>query len=551
MKRAGLKFLLAATALTSLAAVPADAATKKKTTQADWRAVAERQQRQIDELQAQINQMRAGGQAAVGALAGAAVVDADAAAAAQAQADENASKLEFMQATSEAQQAQIESLKKQVAQNAPGWKGAPEFKGSGGWSFKPNGVVQLDAGYVTNPKNAVPTSNLGWNSLFRRILFGAEGTVPGGFKYKLQLNLAGSAVGFEDVLLAYEPEGSHLSAEIGYFYAYNGMENQTSNRFLSVMERAQYTEAFNEDRRIGVGGRYQNPTFLAQVGLFNGTSINNNADNTAWQFSARGVYYPKFGNNQYHFGLSYQNRTNQKNALNGSYSARPFTRLTTVRFVGTGVEPTGLPNPPGLPGTVNGSIASYGDQILGAELAGIFGPLSVKGETQFLWVDGIQPGEVLSGGQATSGFRIRQDPMFFTVWGEAGYWFTGETLGYKNGKFDRTKILHPFDQGGWGGLQAVARVDYLNLNKWVGGATGGNSATVINGTLNGGEQLGFLFALNWWPTDYVRFSAQFTHAQITGGPLAATVDPTIPGAPPIYDRNYGVNVFALRSQIDW
>lgn len=551
MKRAGLTYLLAATALTSLAAMPADAATKKKAAP-DWRAVAERQQRQIDEMQAQINAMRAGGQAAAGALAGGVVMDAEAAAAAATMAEENASKIEFMTVQTEAQQAQIDDLKKQVAQNAPGWKGAPEFKGSGGWSFKPNGVIQLDAGYVSNPDNRVPTVNLGFNSLFRRLLFGAEGTVPGGFKYKMQFNFAGGSVGFEEVLIAYEPAGSAFSAEFGYFYPYNGMENQTSNRFLSVMERAQYTEAFNEDRRIGIGGAYRSGAFLGQLGLFNGTSINNNADNTDWQLSVRGVWYPQIGNGQYHFAGSYQNRSNKKSALAASYSARPFTRLTTVRFVGTGIEPSPLPaNPPGLSGSLNGSIASFGDQILGGEFAGIWGPLHAAGELQYLMVDAIQPGEVLSGGQATSGYRVLQDPNFFTVWGEVGYWLTGETRGYRNGKFDRTKILNPFDKGGWGGFQLVARVDYLNLTKYVGGATGGSSGTVVAGTLNGGEQLGALFSLNWWPTDYVRFSAQYSHASVTGGPLAGIVDPTIPGAPPVYDRSYGVNVFAIRSQIDW
>ncbi len=535
--------LLAATMLGGVA-TPALAASKKSS-DSELRAIVERQQKQIDALTAQIQAMQANAAPVVGALAGGVVADANA-------AEENAANIEFMQATIEAQQAQLDVLKKTTATNAPNWKGAPELKSGTGFTWKPNGVIQLDAGYVSNPDNRVPTSNLGWNSLFRRLLFGVEGTVPGGFKYKMQFNFAGGAVGFEDVLFAYEPEGSHLSAEIGYFYAYNGMENQTSNRFLTVMERAQYTEAFNEDRRIGVGAKYQNPTFLAQVGLFNGTSVNNNGDNTAWQLSARGVWYPKFGETQLHVGGSYQNRSNQKNALNGAYSTRPFTRLTTVRFVGAGVEPSPLPaNPPGLSGSLNGSIASFGDQILGYELAAIHGPLSFKSEGQYLMVDAIQPGEVLSGGQATSGFRTLQDPNFFTIFGEVGYWFTGETLGYKNGKFDRTKIIKPFDQGGWGGIQAVARVDYLNMNYYVGGATGSNSGTVVNGTLNGGSQLGALFAVNWWPTDYVRFSAQYTHAKIQGGPLAAIVDPTVIGSPPVYDRNYGVNVFALRGQIDF
>ena len=128
-----------------LAAAPAEAAASKKA-QPDWRAVAERQQRQIDELQAQINALRQNGVAAAGALAGGVAVDAEASAAAQAAADEDTAQQEFLTATLEAQQSQIDSLSAAAKQNAPAWKGAPEFKGSGGWSFKPNGLVQLDGG---------------------------------------------------------------------------------------------------------------------------------------------------------------------------------------------------------------------------------------------------------------------------------------------------------------------------------------------------------------------------------------------------------------------
>ena len=42
--------------------------------------------------------------------------------------------------------------------------------------------------------------------------------------------------------------------------------------------------------------------------------------------AARGVWFPKFGNTQMHVAGSYQNRSNQKSALNGAYAARPFTR---------------------------------------------------------------------------------------------------------------------------------------------------------------------------------------------------------------------------------
>ena len=56
------------------------------------------------------------------------------------------------------------------------------------------------------------------------------------------------------------------------------------------------------------------------------------------------------------------------------------------------------------------------------------------------------------------------DPSFWGGYIEAGYFLTGETRGYKNGMWDRTKVLKPFSKGGWGAVQINGRVDYLDLD---------------------------------------------------------------------------------------
>ena len=525
--------LLAATMLGGVA-TPALAASKKSR-DSELRAMVERQQKQIDALNAQIQAMQANAVPVVGALAGGVAADAAA-------AEENASNIEFMQVTIESQQAQIDALKKTTATNAPNWKGAPELKSGTGFSWKPNGVIQYDAGYVSNPNNKINTANLGWNSNFRRLLFGVEGTVPGDFKYKFQFDVAGGSLGFEDVLIAYEPAGKPYSLQVGYFYPFTSLDNMTSNRFISMMERSQLNDAFGSGRRIGVAGAYQTSEFLLQAGLMNGTTVNAATGNTAWSADARAVWFPKFGTAQYHAAVGYHNRHNNKNSLGQNYQARPFTTLTSIRFVGTSPATT-----TGASGT---GIAAYGDQILAAELAGIWGSFNAVAEAQLVKVDAVNPTDVLSGGQAASGFtRLAQDPTFFSAYGEVGYWFTGESRGYKAGKWDRTKIVNPFDKGGWGGFQLVGRVDYLNLTQYVGASTP-TSSLVTGGTLNGGSQLGYLVALNWWPTDYVRFTSQFIRSDITGGPSAAAVDPTSL-LTPVYDRNYSVNAFVMRAQLDF
>ena len=134
---------------------------------------------------------------------------------------------------------------------------------------------------------------------------------------------------------------------------------------------------------------------------------------------------------------------------------------------------------------------------------------------------------------------------------------TGETRGYKNGAWDRTKVLHPFSKGGWGALQVNGRVDYLDLdddvltdavsNNFVTGAT---SLASTNARLGrGGKQLGFLAGLIWIPEDYARVLVNYTHSWITGGPQAAAVKPD--SSKPVDKRKYGVDTVAARFQVDF
>ena len=68
----------------------------------------------------------------------------------------------------------------------PAWKGGPELADKdAGFTFKPKGFVQFDAGYVGFPDgdelrgtvSGLNYSNLGFNSRARRLVFGAEGTL--------------------------------------------------------------------------------------------------------------------------------------------------------------------------------------------------------------------------------------------------------------------------------------------------------------------------------------------------------------------------------------
>ncbi len=518
--------LLAATALSVLATAPADAAVRKHrhtvktvtttSTSPSLAKIVADQQRQIETLTAQIAAIQAAQTAPPAPVV--AVVD-----------EEAAANSEFLKAQVDALQAQLEDVKKQTAANAPTFGATAAFKSSNGFSFKPSGEIQYDAGYVGNPDNRIATTSLGFNNRARRLLLGASGDLPGGFKYSFQFNFAQSVIDYEDVVLSYEPAGKPYSVIIGYQYPFNTLENMTSNRFISFAERDQIVDAFGEGRRLGVALNYFEGNFRASGGVFANAINNTNSDNNDYEIAGRLLYTPQAFGGQLHFGVNGQYRHFKTSALGQQYRARPFVQTTDIRFIDTA------------------GIAGKSDAIFGGEFLGIFGPLHVAGEAQVVKVNGYRPGDVAPSGQAFSGSLLASNPTFWGGYVEAGYWLTGETRGYKNGKIDRTKILNGFDKGGWGGFQINGRLTYVDLRDRVGGPN--NGTQVVDGILNGGKQLGYLASLNWWPIDYVRFTFQYSHADIQGGARAGVVKPL--DTRPIYDRHYSSDIGLIRATVDF
>ena len=104
---------------------------------------------------------------------------------------------------------------------------------------------------------------------------------------------------------------------------------------------------------------------------------------------------------------------------------------------------------------------------------------------------------------------------------KSAIYLTGETRAYKGGSFGRVKVLHPFNDGGWGAFQINGRVDYVNLTDDVDSSSASLAAPFY---VNGGKQIAYQASGIWNPTDYVRFMAQYSHINVTGGPRNALSD---------------------------
>jgi phosphate-selective porin OprO/OprP len=269
------------------------------------------------------------------------------------------------------------------------------------------------------------------------------------------------------------------------------------------------------------------------------------------------------GGNQLHFGVNYQHREFQSNN-NGTtasasgqpsvnqtarYRARPFSQLTDLRFVDTG------------------AYAAKSDDIIGLELAGIFKSLHISAEGQYLKSNAYEAGDTLSNlsggntinlfpGNATTVLVPDGNPSFWGGYVEAGYFLTGETRGYKNGTWDRTKVLNPFSKGGIGAIQLNGRVDFLDLDSrklhlgFNNNFLTGVSAPSTNYT-RGGKQLGLQAGVTWIPEDYVRVLLNYSRSIVTGGPFADEVSDLSTTDPDITDEDYHVDVLQARFQVDF
>ncbi|MGA9583218.1 MAG: porin, partial [Allosphingosinicella sp.] len=376
-------------------------------------------------------------------------------------------------------------------------------KGGGGVTFKPFGRLQYDVGYVERPAG-VNDRGLGFGNEVRRARIGAEGKIPGGFGYKIEVDFANSEVEITDAFLSYKASKT-LGLTLGQHNNFQSMEELSSSRFISFMERAAFTDAFSFERRIGLSATYEGGDLIAQGGVFTDNiedlgdaqdAVGLGDENDAVSLDGRIVYAPRLGGTQFHLGASAHWRDNGGNAAAGPatrYRQRPLVHTSNSRFLAT-------------PGLRVGTETNYG-----VEAALVRGPLHAVAEAHWLNADTLAPG---------------LSPTFFGGYAEVGYFLTGESRGYKGGRWDRTKVRRPVGDGGAGAFQINLRYDHLDLT---------------SGGVVGGRQRGYEASLVWIAQDHVRFLLNYGHLRFDDSAIAATGG----------DRDYGIDVLGARAQVDF
>jgi phosphate-selective porin OprO/OprP len=470
--------------------------------------------------------------------------------------------IEQMQATIKALQKQVQDAQAQAAaaQSAAEsagvsdldlkikWKGAPELSSSDGkFKFKVRGRIMTDYNNIDQDYKITGRPDVSAVEL-RRARLGVEGVVWYDVKYKFEVDFADNEVAIKDAYLAYaglKPKNWEIGEiRFGNQYVYNSIEEITSSRFITFLERPAYQEAFFLDRQIGVAILAGGEHWSFQTGYYGappGEVPDFLQDQNA--YSARLTVAPinreVNGVNQVvHLGASYRHRDEANNVRAGSafgdvnddqpfrYRARGADLHLADRFIAT----------PFIGGE---------DDLVNLEAAFVWGPFSMQGEYANLEVDSVNPLVPFT----------TANPTYDGWYVDASLYLTGETRTYEaaTGEFGRPKVKHPVlwgkGGGGYGAWQIAGRYDVLNLsdkNAAIIGFSGDTGSSAQACTLCGDQET-WLIGVNWWLNDYTALKLNVTQTHIEGGnPFNAF---GIVGA----NQNKGADItgVGVRAQVDW
>jgi phosphate-selective porin OprO/OprP len=392
------------------------------------------------------------------------------------------------------------------------WKGAPQWTNDD-VQFKVRGRLLVD--YVfqdVDREGALPdyqTSNVRGRQAF----LGVEGKLNNYIAYKAEGGAVnGGAWAWDDVVIEFKPN-EMTSLMVGNIKA-AGIENLTSTRFISFMDRGPYGDFGPDSYLLSVVAKVNGPNWTAtgQVAgnSINGADVNNTAtanpgskERIGW--TGRVSYAPILTDfDKVHLALwgRYRNHGDESAF---AYAGRPNTNYgDSGRYFSSGA-------------------IGDTDETIGVEAAFIHKNFSVQGEYANIKVNRLNT--VAAGG----------DPTEKAGYAYVSWWPTGETRNYDatKGEFGRPKILDPITGGGLGGFELLARYDYADLTEAYSTASTAAGRTLSQ---DAGKYKGVTLGVNYYPTSYARLQANYTSAE---------VDNPGPG------RDVDITQFQMRAQIDF
>ncbi len=309
----------------------------------------------------------------------------------------------------------------------------------------------------------------------RRARLFAKGNLGEAWGYKLQYDFTASGLsGIQDAYLDYKGS-DNFKVRLGHFKEPFSLQNITSSKYVLFTERG-LPYVFTEGRNVGLQLSTAGKNWSAFGGVFGDGRDGAGSDNDEGMgFSGRFIFNPyKTDNSVVHLGLSASHReTGSVDTLR--FRERPESHLTDTRLVDTGTF----------------DAESYSRFV--AEAAFVHGPFHAQGEYYHTNVEREIAGN--------------PDLDFSGFYVEGSWMLTGESMNYKkSGSFSRLSPDRAVGKGGIGAWQVALRYSDLDLS---------------DGDVFGGEINNFTLGLNWYATEYIRFSANYVNVlEVDGGPAS-------------------------------
>jgi len=326
------------------------------------------------------------------------------------------------------------------------------------------GRVQADYSFASTD-DALPEIEDGFE--FRRARLFMSGTVYERVEFKLQYDFTGGDPAAKDLYIGLLNDWGTL--RFGQYKEYFSLEEQTSSKYITFLERSMPVEAFAPSRNSGVGihGK-RGDTLNWGVGAFYdtddfGDSVSEDSYNVTGRVGFRPIYADG-GTRILHLGVA---ASQQERDGTLRFRTRPEAHLSP-RLVDTG------------------SFAGDGSTLLGGEVAGVFGPFWFASEYM----------------QADTDAPAFGDPTFSGAYAQAGWFLTGESRAFKasSGAFDRNKPKTNFGKGR-GAWEIALRYSTIDLT---------------DAGVAGGEQDDITAALNWYLNPVARLMLNVVRADVDG-----------------------------------
>lgn len=368
------------------------------------------------------------------------------------------------------------------------------------------GRLMGDSGHIgadSDLKKAFPTLD-GYDTELRQLRLSATATFFDFAKIKFEIDFA-RVQEVKDIWLGLRvPAVGYF--KVGHFKEPFSLEELTSTKYITFMERSLPTLAIAPGRNIGVmcsdTALERRMTWAIGAFLVTGSfgSVGEATDRLTnafgYAFAGRitGLpYHLENGGQLLHLGVSFSHQIRDQDRADSQLrlSALPETFLTDTRLVDTGPFSTNAVN------------------LVNSELAVVSGPLSLQGELFQVFTDADGVG----------------DPHFWGFYCYVSYFVTGEHRNYDTAKGTFLGVrprqnFHPFE-GRWGALEVGVRFSYLDLN---------------DGQIKGGVEKNFTAGLNWYLYPGIRVMFNYIRANVEDR-----------GSPQVSDGS--ANVFQGRFQI--